>query len=114
MVGEEFSNSFRMGVGVCGAALRGLEFGQLQLVERRHRGVLADLDQPGEPFPAFVGSPTVAVVRTVRPRSASVTISASAVCASRLPPRTVRVAYRFLPVKATSPENQESHSEEWL
>ena len=36
-------------------------------------------------------SPTVAVVRTVKPRSASVIISASTVYASRLPPRTVRV-----------------------
>ena len=41
---------------------------------------------------ASISSPAVALVRTERPRSASVTISFSTRWASRLPPRTVRVA----------------------
>ena len=41
---------------------------------------------------ASSNSPTVALRRTASPRSASVIISFSTRCASRLPARTVRVA----------------------
>ena len=50
-----------------------------------------------------INSPTVAVVRADNPRSASVIISLSDRCASRLPPCTVLLAYRFLFVTGSVP-----------
>jgi hypothetical protein len=52
---------------------------------------------------ASTSSPAVALVRTDRPCSASVTISARTRWAARLPPRTVRVAWRCLPVTGSRP-----------
>ena len=46
---------------------------------------------------ASSSSPTVALLRAVSPRSASVIISAITRCASRLPPRTVRGRVPLLP-----------------